>query len=75
MSRRTQQFSSAADEILAEVNAAERVKVAEAEAVRAATPAFTSEIGQLLRKVAADARESASDVTLEDLHNFLGGRL
>lgn len=75
MNRRTKPFTVVADDILSEVNGAERVKLAEAEAVRAATPRFTSEIGQLLHKVAEETRAGATEVTYEDLHNYLGGRL
>jgi len=61
--------------ILAEVEAEERVKAAEVEALRAATPRHASDLGRLLDKVAEDLRGDASEVTYDDLHAFVEGRL
>ncbi len=76
MSRRpSASFEDVTDGILAEVRSTSRIKTAELEAVRAATPSHATEIGQLLHKVAEELRTSPPDVTYEDLHRFLNGGL
>ena len=71
MSRRPKNISAITDEILAEITAAERVKTAEVEALRATTPSHRTEISQLLHKVAAELRTNASDVTYDDVNQLL----
>ena len=61
--------------ILAEVKAEERVKAAEVEALRAATPRHASALGRLLHKAAEELNDDASDVTYDDLQAFAEGRL
>jgi len=68
---RVTSLATLSDNILAEVEASERVKVAEAEAVKAATPDTRSEIVQLLHKVATEVRSTPADITYGDLENFL----
>ena len=77
MSRnRPKSISAFSEEVLAEVESAERVKQAEVQAVRAATPRHSTELGQLMHKAAEELRGSAEpEVTYEDLEAFLGGRL
>lgn len=74
MRRQPKSFSSVADEILAEINASEQVKVAQLEAVREATPSHDSELASLMHKVAAELRREASDVTYADLNAFIAAR-
>jgi hypothetical protein len=62
------------DEILAEVEQGERVKLAEVAAVREATPRYATEIGQLMHKVAEDLRATPREVTYDDLTAYLGER-
>jgi len=61
--------------ILAEVEAEERVKAAEVEALHAATPRHASDLGRLLHKTAQALSDDANDVTYDDLHAFVEGRL
>ncbi len=61
--------------ILAEVKAEERVKAAEVEALRAATQRHASDLGRLLHKAAEELNDDANDVTYDDLHAFVEGRL
>ena len=76
MSRpRSTSLAALSTAVLAEVEAEERVKAAEVEALRTEIPRHASDLGRLLHKVAADLREQASDVTYEDLHAFAEGRL
>lgn len=67
-------ISTISDEILAEVEQGERVKLAEVTAVREATPRFATEIGQLMHKVAEDLRAAPREVTYDDLNTYLGNR-
>jgi hypothetical protein len=60
-------------QILAEVDAEERVKVAELAALHDAVPRFRSDLGALLRKVAEELRGSTDEVTYDDLDRFVGG--
>jgi hypothetical protein len=62
-------------QVLAEVEDAERVKQAETAVIREVAPGFQSEIGQLMRKVAAELRNQNDEVTYEDLNAFREGRL
>jgi hypothetical protein len=59
-------------EILAEVEAEERVKVAELAVVRNSVPRFRSDLGELLRKVAEVLRASTDELTYDDLDRFVG---
>lgn len=68
-------ISDVADQVLAEVKRVERVKVAELEAVRAATPRHKTEVGALMHKVAEELRATPVEVTYDDLAAYLGGRL
>jgi hypothetical protein len=61
--------------VLAEVEAEERVKAAEVEALRAATPRHVSDLGRLLHKAAEELNDDANDVTYDDLQSFAEGRL
>ena len=63
-----------AAQILADDDQAERVKLAELEAVRGGQPRFQSELGELLHKVADEMRTTADEVSTEDLERFLGGQ-
>jgi hypothetical protein len=67
-------IAAIADEILAEVESEERIKVAEIAAIHAATPKYMSETGELLHKVAEDLRVVPSQVTYNDLEMFLGAK-
>ena len=67
-------ISKISDEILAEVEQGERVKTAEVEAIRAATPRYSTEIGELMHKVAEELRGAPADVTYTDLDSFLRDR-
>jgi hypothetical protein len=73
--RTLKDIGTVSDEILAEVKQAERVKLAEAAAVRAATPRYTSEISALMHKVAEDLRATSRDVSYADLGAYLEGKL
>lgn len=61
--------------VLAEANQAERVKTAQVEAVRAATPTHLTELGTLMHKVAEELRSAPPEVTYEDLDLFFKGEL
>jgi hypothetical protein len=74
MRRQPKSFSTVADEILAEISAEEHVKVAQLEAVRAATPSHDSELAVLMHKMAGELRSEASDVTYADLAAFISAR-
>jgi hypothetical protein len=63
-----------AAQILADVDQAERVKLAELEAVRGGQPRFQSELGELLHKAADELRTATDEVSTEDLEQFLGGQ-
>ena len=67
-------ISTISDEILAEVDQNEHVKLAEIAAVREATPRYTTEIGLLMHKVAEDLRASQGEVTYADLAIYLEKR-
>lgn len=73
MSRAPLKIATIADEVLAEVEAGERRKLAEIEAVKAATPRHAGEVSRLLAKVAEELRAPAPDVTYDDVTQFLGG--
>jgi len=60
-------------QILAEVEAEERTKMAELAAVHESTPTVGSEIGELMRKVAGELRAAEEEVTYDDLERFVGG--
>jgi hypothetical protein len=60
-------------EILAEVEAEERIKVAEIATIRDSAPHLKSEIAELLRKVAQELRAPADEVTYDDLERFVAG--
>jgi hypothetical protein len=62
------------NEILAEVEREEQVKLAEVTAIREATPRHVTEIGTLLHKVAEDLRATPRDVTYDDLRTYLENR-
>ena len=64
-------LSTLADEVLAEVEGAARVKAAELAAVRAVAPSHETEIGCVLHKVAEAVRADTSDVTYADLDQFM----
>lgn len=66
-------ISSIADEVLAEVNRTEQVKVAEAEAVRKASLPPRGELSSFLHKLAEDLRGEPEDVTYDDLKRHLAG--
>ena len=67
-------ISTISDEILAEVDQNEHVKLAEIAAVREATPRYTTEIGLLMHKVAEALRASHGEVTYADLAIYLEKR-
>ena len=71
-----QSLQAVADEVLHEVDQAAFMKRAETEIVREAARQPSTELGQLLHKVADTVRASDDDVTYEDLNAFLarGGR-
>lgn len=67
-------IATLADQVLEQVRGERRVKQAEAETIKEAsemTP--TSELGGLLRKLAADIKNQEVDITLDDLNDFLYG--
>lgn len=72
--KKPKHLSIIADEVLSQVESAERIKHAEVEALRAVVPKHRSEIAQLLHKMAEDLRAAPDDVTYEDLGQFLEGR-
>jgi len=67
-------ISTISDAILAEVEQNEQVKLAEVTAIREATPRYTTEIGELLHKVAEDIRATPCDITYNDLRTYLENR-
>ena len=75
MSRPTVSLSELTASVLAEAESAERIKVAEHQAVRAATPTTTGELSQLMHKVAEELRAAPAEVTFEDVRQFLRGEL
>lgn len=64
-----------ADSIIASVERADQIKVAEVQAVRDATPKLTSGLGDLMQKLAADLRSAGEDVTYQDLADAMGARV
>lgn len=76
MKRTTSQtIASVASSVLAEVEKADQIKTAEIQAVRAATPSSTSDLGTLMHKLAAELRSADEDVTYQDLADVMGGRV
>jgi len=71
MSRSPRNLASVADEILENVAAAERIKTAEAAVVKSSTPTHTTEISNLLHKMAEELRVESPDVTWDDVHALL----
>ncbi len=68
-------LSKLADEVLAEVDAAEFTKKAEREIVKTASALPTTDLGQLLHKVAeAVLNDSGAEISYNDLNAFIGGR-
>ena len=67
-------ISTISDEILAEVDQSERIKLAEIAAVHDATPRYSTEIGALMHKVAEDLRATRGEVTYADLAAYLETR-
>ena len=72
--RTPKNIAAVSDEILAEIEQGERTKLAEVTAAHAAVPAYETEIGELLHKVAEDLRAVPVRVTYNDLDMFLGER-
>lgn len=72
---RTPDISTLSTQILAEVENDERIKQAEIAVIREVAPGFQTEIGQMMRKIAADLRNENNEVTYEDLNTFREGRL
>lgn len=72
-SRGMRRLVAVADDLLVEVEAAERVKAAELQAVRAATPRHRTEVGAMLTKVAGLLRTDDGEVTYADLRAHVGG--
>lgn len=70
--RTSKSIAAISDEILAEIEDGERTKLAEIAAVHVATPAYETEMGELLHKVAEDLRAVPAQVTYNDLDMFLG---
>jgi len=70
--RTLKSIAAVSDEILAELEHGEQTKLAAAAASRAAEPAYATEIGELLHKVAEDLRVVPAQVTYNDLDMFLG---
>ena len=64
-------ITTISNEILAEVEQGEQIKLAEISAVRDATPRYTTEIGLLMHKVAEDLRAAPREVTYDDLDTYL----
>ncbi len=67
-------IATISNEILAEVENGEQTKLAEIAAIHAATPAYKTEVGELLHKVAEDLRAVPTQVTYNDLDMFLRPR-
>lgn len=67
-------ISAVADGVLAEVERVQMTKTAEVEAVRSATPKHSSEIGDLMHKVAEELRSTSVDVTYDDIAEAMGSR-
>jgi hypothetical protein len=70
--RTPKNIATVSDEILAEIERGEQVKLAALDAERAAVPVYETEIGELLHKVAEDLRAVPDQVTYNDLDMFLG---
>jgi len=70
--RTPKNIAAVSDEILAEIEHGEQIKLAEVAAVRAPVPAYETEVGELLHKVAEDLRAVPVQVTYNDLDMFLG---
>jgi hypothetical protein len=66
-------FAALSERVLAEVEGEQRVKSAEIAAIREANPDSCSEIAQLLHKVASEIRSAPSDITYDDMANFMSG--
>lgn len=73
--RPSKNIGAIADEILAEVSHAERIKTAEVEAIRNIPRGYQTDIGQLLHKLAQDLRSVPAEVTYDDLRDCLRGQL
>lgn len=72
-SKRVTSLAALSERVLAEVESEHRVKTAEVAAIRAAAPDTRSEIAQLLHKVAEEVRSTPSNITYDDLANFMQG--
>lgn len=66
-------ISAVADAVLADVERAERVKIAEAEALREASKPSRGKLGILFHKLAENLRGEPEDVTYDDLRRHLAG--
>lgn len=61
-------IASVADEIMNHVSQQEQTKVAAAKAASAVPP---SDLGKLFHKLAADLRQEPTDVTFDDLRQYV----
>ena len=67
-------ISAVADGVLADVERVQMTKTAEVEAVRAATPKHSSDVGALMHKLAEELRSTSVDVTYDDIADAMGSR-